>query len=178
MPRKNMGLDYELTRYHRIGSPSDRLRVESDRPLECALCHPGEGAGALVDAMERWWGKRYDRGALTRLYGDLRTPVLEATVKRGLPHEQATALAVLGEQRHARVAEALIAGQLAHEYPLVRYFARRALERLGGKPIAAGRGAAPARAAGGGARRWPRASPAPASADGQRPARRPTTTRS
>jgi hypothetical protein len=84
--------------------------------------------------MERWWGKRYDRNALMRLYGDLRAPVLEATVKRGLPHEQAAALAVLG-QRQVKTAEALIAGQLTHEYPLVRYFARRALERLGGKNI-------------------------------------------
>jgi predicted CXXCH cytochrome family protein len=135
MPRKNMGLAYELTRYHRIGSPTDRLRVESDRPLECALCHPAESAGALVDAMERWWGKRYDRGALDRLYGDLRTPVLQATVKRGLPHEQTAAMAVLGERR-VKEAESLIAGQLTHEYPLVRYFARRALERLGGAAIA------------------------------------------
>jgi len=134
MPRKNLGLNYDLTRYHRIGSPSDRLRVEGDRPLECALCHPGAGAGALVEAIERWWGKRYDRNALIRLYGDLRAPVLEATVKRGLPHEQAAALAVLG-QRQVKTAEVLIAGQLTHEYPLVRYFARRALERLGGKNI-------------------------------------------
>jgi hypothetical protein len=169
MPRKNLGLTYELTRYHRIGSPSDRLRVESDRPLECALCHPGEGAGALVDTIERWWGKRYDRGALTRLYGDLRTPVLQATVKRGLPHEQATALAVLGEQRVA-AAEPLIAGQLVHDYPLVRYFARRALERLGGAPIAldveqplpALRAAVVAR--------WPRAALAPARPTGAPPA--------
>ena len=30
---------YDLVRYHRIGSPTDRERVEGDRPLECALCH-------------------------------------------------------------------------------------------------------------------------------------------
>jgi predicted CXXCH cytochrome family protein len=169
MPRKNLGLTYELTRYHRIGSPSDRLRVESDRPLECALCHPNEGAGTLVDTIERWWGKRYDRGALTRLYGDLRTPVLEATLRRGLPHEQATALAVLGEARTKR-AEPLIAGQLAHEYPLVRYVARHALERLGGErlPLDVERPLAEIRAAV--LRRWPRANlpavKAPAERDG------------
>ena len=39
MPRKNVGLRYELTRYHRIGSPTDEARVYGDRPLECALCH-------------------------------------------------------------------------------------------------------------------------------------------
>ena len=63
MPRKNMGLGYDLTRYHRIGSPDRPGRVERDRPLECALCHV-DSVGELVGSMERWWGKRYDRGAL------------------------------------------------------------------------------------------------------------------
>ncbi len=55
MPRKNIGLVYELTRYHRIGSPTDDNRVLRDRPLECALCHVdaqrgdgGRADGALV----------------------------------------------------------------------------------------------------------------------------------
>ena len=55
MPRKNMGLDGSLTRYHRIGSPTDPARVLGDRPLECALCHAdrsvrvaGRRDGALV----------------------------------------------------------------------------------------------------------------------------------
>src|SRR5262249_30016869 len=69
MPRKNMSLDTRLTRYHRIGSPTDRARVEGDRPLECALCHADRSVGELVETMERWWGKRYDRAALRALYG-------------------------------------------------------------------------------------------------------------
>ena len=64
MPKKNMGLDYALTRYHRIGSPTDPARVERDRPLECALCHADKSVDALVGTMEPWWGKRYDREAL------------------------------------------------------------------------------------------------------------------
>jgi predicted CXXCH cytochrome family protein len=135
MPRKNMGLGYELTRYHRIGSPTDRARVEEDRPLECALCHPRARAGELVATMERWWGKRFDRTRLTDLYGSLDAPVLGATFARGKPHEQAVAVAVWGD---ARIPEAVpaLAAALSHDYPLVRYYARRALEEVrGGAPV-------------------------------------------
>ena len=55
MPRKNMGLDGVLTRYHRIGSPTEPARVLGDRPLECALCHADASVRHLVDAMEAWW---------------------------------------------------------------------------------------------------------------------------
>jgi predicted CXXCH cytochrome family protein len=134
MPRKNVGLGYDLVRYHRIGSPTDAARVEQDRPLECALCHPRARVGELVGAMERFWGKRYDRGALERLYGSLQAQVLTATVTRGKPHEQATALAALGDARVSEAAPLLTAG-LLHEYPLVRYYARRALERTLGRPV-------------------------------------------
>jgi predicted CXXCH cytochrome family protein len=133
MPRKNMGLGYALTRYHRIGAPTERARVEGDRPLECALCHADRSVGELVGDMERLWGKRYDRDALRGLYGDLGARPLVATLARGKAHEQATALAVLGE---ARAAEALpaVARQLTNPFPLVRYYARKALEQIRGAP--------------------------------------------
>jgi predicted CXXCH cytochrome family protein len=67
MPKKNMGLDYALVRYHRIGSPTDRERVEGDRPLECALCHADRSVDQIVKTMERFWGKRYYRAALLPL---------------------------------------------------------------------------------------------------------------
>jgi predicted CXXCH cytochrome family protein len=134
MPRKNMGLGYALTRYHRIGSPTDRARVEGDRPLECALCHPRARVEELVDRMESWWGKRYDRARLTALYGSMDAPVLGATLARGKPHEQATAIAVLGDAKEADATPALAAA-LAHPYPLVRYYARRALEQARGAPV-------------------------------------------
>jgi hypothetical protein len=133
MPRKNMGLGYALTRYHRIGRPTDPARVEGDRPLECALCHVDRSVGSLVDAMERFWGKRYDRARLASLYGDLAALPLQATLARGKAHEQAAALGVLGE---ARVASALPAAarQLTNPFPLVRQYARRAVEQLRGAP--------------------------------------------
>jgi predicted CXXCH cytochrome family protein len=133
MPRKNMGLGYELTRYHRIGSPTDEARVERDRPLECALCHADKSVGELVGAMERFWGKRYDRARLAELYGDLGASPLLATLARGKAHEQATAIHTLGE-RGVRSALGSIAEQLVNPYPLVRYFARGALEKLAGQP--------------------------------------------
>jgi hypothetical protein len=131
-----MGLDYALIRYHRIGSPSEPQRVLGDRPIECALCHAGKTVEDLVSTVERWWGKRYDRGALRALYGDdLGVDALRATLERGKPHEQAVAIAVLG-QSGDRTAIPAIAAELAHDYPLVRYFAQRALETLTGAPVA------------------------------------------
>jgi predicted CXXCH cytochrome family protein len=133
MPRKNMGLGYALTRYHRIGSPDDPARVEGDRPLECALCHVDKTVGTLVDTMERWWGKTYDRARLVALYGALDALPLVATLDSGKPHEQAVAVATLGE---ARVTAALapVARQLTNPIPLVRYYARRAVGQLRGAP--------------------------------------------
>ena len=144
MAKKNMGLDYALIRYHRIGSPSDPRRVLGDRPVECALCHADKSVEYLVSTMERWWGKQYDRGALRALYGDdLTVNALRATLERGKAHEQAAAIAVLG-QSGDRAAIPAIAAQLAHEYPLVRYFAQRALETLPGAPVAIDVGASAA----------------------------------
>ncbi|MBX3276076.1 MAG: hypothetical protein KF729_37840 [Sandaracinaceae bacterium] len=132
MPRKNAGLGYALTRYHRIGAPTDPVRVERDRPLECALCHPDATVEETVQTMERWWGRRYDRDRLRVLYGeDLTVSILEATLARGRPHEQTVAIERLGHTRDRRHLPALVE-QLAHDYPLVRYYARASIERLAG----------------------------------------------
>ncbi len=135
MPRKNMGLGYALTRYHRIGRPDDPVRVERDRPLECALCHADKTVEDLVGTMERWWGRRYDRAMLQVLYGSLDARPLEATVTRGKAHEQAVAIAALGEA-HVAAAAPAVARQLVNPYPLVRYYARRALAALRGAECA------------------------------------------
>jgi len=133
MPRKNMGLDTRLTRYHRIGSPTDPERVLLDRPLECALCHAKASIESLTSAMERWWNKAYPRQELARLYGDdLGVSPLVATLARGKPHEQAVAASVLGEVRD-RAAAPLLARELVNEYPIVRAFAARALADAIGK---------------------------------------------
>ena len=116
MPRKNMGLDGTLTRYHRIGSPTDAARVLGDRPLECALCHADRSVGSLVDAMERWWPVRYPRQRLEELYGSLDANVMRATLELGKPHEQAVAMATLGAARD-RAAAPLLARQLARRLP-------------------------------------------------------------
>jgi hypothetical protein len=135
MPRKNTGLGYRLTRYHRIGSPTDPARVERDRPVECALCHADASVASLVETMERWWKKRYDRAALRRLYGDdLSVNALRATVAMGKAHEQIAAAAVLGE-RGPRDAARVLVPLLASDYPLVRYNAGHAIERLLGRRV-------------------------------------------
>ncbi len=133
MPRKNMSLDGRLMRYHRIGSPTDPLRVLGDRPLECALCHADKSVGEIVTTMERWWNKSYDRDALRRLYGNLDIRPMVATLERGKPHEQAVASFVLGQSRERGAAPA-IARVLASPLPLVRQYARDALQLALGKP--------------------------------------------
>jgi predicted CXXCH cytochrome family protein len=133
MPRKNLGLAYDLTRYHRIGSPTDRARVEKDRPLECALCHPDASVKTLVTTMQRWWGHNYDLNRVRGLYGpDLEVNALHATVTRGKPHEQIVAIAVLGRSGD-RDAAPLLAALLDHAYPLVRHVTAQALANLLGQ---------------------------------------------
>lgn len=129
MPKKNMALDYRLTRYHRIGSPTDRERVEGDRPLECALCHVDQSVARLVKDMERWWGRRYDRSRLRSLYGDLEQNALLATLLRGRPHEQVAAAMSLADHG-VKEAAPLVAKLLESPYPLARRFGAKALAVL------------------------------------------------
>ena len=132
MPRKNLALTYTLGRYHRIGSPTENARVLHDRPLECALCHARMSAEKLISVMESWWGKRYDRAILQALYGDLQQPPLLSTLARGKPHEQAVAIISLREQ-NVREALPLVARQIAHPLPMVRYQARKAIDAFLGR---------------------------------------------
>src|SRR5262249_11414378 len=143
--------DYGLIRYHRIGSPTDPRRVLADRPVECAVCHADQSVERLVSAMEQWWNKKYDRASLRALYGDdLSANAMYATLARRRPHEQAVAIRILGEARDAKAVPA-IAEQLAHDYPLIRYYALHALETITGSRIAidVGAPAADVRAAAG-----------------------------
>jgi hypothetical protein len=57
-----------------------------------------------------------------------------AAVLSGKPHEQIVGAAVLGE-RGPRSAAAALAPLVGNEYPMVRYFAREAIERLVGKAL-------------------------------------------
>jgi hypothetical protein len=85
--------------------------------------------------MERWWNESYSREALRQLYGrDLQANVLVRTLERGKPHEQAVAIATLGDQR-VQSALPLLVPQLMHEYPLVRFYAKAAIERITEQPL-------------------------------------------
>jgi len=135
MPKKNMSLDNQLGRYHRVASPTETAKVEGDRPLECALCHGDKPVETLVATMETWWHKTYDRDRLRALYGPSleRADPLVETLARGKPHEQAVAMALLGA-RGDKAAAPLVAVQLTHPIPILRYYAVAALEAmLGGK---------------------------------------------
>src|SRR5262249_47382507 len=83
---------------------------------------------------ESWWNKSYERGALEKLYGSLEANVLLATAERGKPHEQAVAFQLLGDAR-IKSAVPVLAQQLTHPYPLVRGYAKRALDAIQGVPV-------------------------------------------
>ncbi len=135
MPKKNMGLEYGLVRYHRIGSPTDEERVTGDRPLECALCHADRSVDQIVTTMERFWKKKYDRRALRRLYGDdLRVKPLDVTLLGGRPHERAVAAAAAAAHGRVDLLPRIVA-VLDDDYPLVRYYARAAAEQLLGERL-------------------------------------------
>jgi predicted CXXCH cytochrome family protein len=135
MPRKNMSLDGGLSRYHRIGSPTEPSKVLLDRPVECALCHADKSVEGLVKTMETWWKKSYDRAALGKLYGSLDQNVILATAERGKPHEQAVAFQIAGDAR-LKGSVPILAAQLTHPFPLVRGYAKRALDAVLGAPVA------------------------------------------
>ena len=130
-----MGLAYEFTTYHRVGSPTDRARVEGDRPLECSLCHADRSVDQIVSTLEKWWGKRYDRARLAKLYGrDLRQNPVRMTLIGGKPHEQALAADIAVRHALSGTTESLVA-LLGNPYPLVRYFARHSLEQRFGTAL-------------------------------------------
>jgi predicted CXXCH cytochrome family protein len=131
MPKKNMTLDLELGRYHRIGSPTDSAKM-LDRPLECALCHGDWTIEKTAGEMERLWGKHIDRAILDGLYGRLDQNILDATLARGKAHEQVVAMTLLAERRERRAIKP-IAAELLNDYPLVRFYAEHALERITGE---------------------------------------------
>lgn len=132
MPRKNLAVDYSLTAYHRIGSPTDPERLYADRPIECALCHADLSTEQLVRTLERWTGRQFDRPRLRALYGRLDQSPIRATLRRGKPHEQAVAASVAATARLPDALPLLLA-QLENPYPLVRLFARDAIERSVGE---------------------------------------------
>jgi len=73
---------------------------------------------------------------LKKLYGDdLSVNVLRATLVLGKPHEQAAAAITLGNAKD-RSAIASIEPLLWNDYPLVRFFAQRALQTITGDPVA------------------------------------------
>jgi hypothetical protein len=88
--------------------------------------------GWIADAMERMWRVRFPRQRLVELYGSLDANAMIATLERGKPHEQAVAMATLGEHR-VRAAAPLVARELTAEYPLIREWAKRSLTAMLGR---------------------------------------------
>jgi hypothetical protein len=72
--------------------------------------------------------------ALRALYGALDANPILATVSVGKPHEQAVAMAILGEHKVA-AALPLLSVQLTHPIPIVRYYAVNAIEAVLGHAL-------------------------------------------
>lgn len=138
MPKKNMSLDSKLNRYHKIASPTDTDKVEKDRPLECALCHQNKPIIELVEKMEAWYGKKYDRNKLELLYGNLNQNSVTPTLTNGKAHEKAVVLYLLtvaaAQNQKKNIPITLISNELTNPYPLVRYYANNALSAIFNSP--------------------------------------------
>ncbi|MGH7285698.1 MAG: cytochrome c3 family protein [Polyangiaceae bacterium] len=133
MPKKNMSLGGVTTRYHRIGSPTDRDRVERDRPLECALCHEKKSVREILGDMKKFWNVTYDENKIRALYGEnLDQNAILATLATGKPHEKAPALFVAGQTK-MKTAAGYAEQELTGPYPIVRGYALRALESMTGE---------------------------------------------
>jgi predicted CXXCH cytochrome family protein len=131
--KKNMSLDGKTTRYHRIGSPTDRDRVENDRPLECALCHEKKTVRELLTAMKNFWNVSFDENKVASLYaGNLEQNAILATLANGKPHEKAPALFIAGQTKMLAAA-GYAAQEMTGPYPIVRGYAERALESIYGE---------------------------------------------
>jgi predicted CXXCH cytochrome family protein len=133
MAKKNMSLDGKTTRYHRIGSPADRERVENDRPLECAICHEKKTVRELLGDMKKMWNVSFDENKVAALYaGNLDQNAILATLANGKPHEKAPALFVAGQTKMIAAA-GYAAQEMSGPYPIVRGYAVRALESIYGE---------------------------------------------
>lgn len=134
MPKKNIALQARLTRYHRILSPNAPEVVERERPMACSLCHDDWTVGRVVAEMADRWPTPIRKDRVAALFGGEDRYPLDVALTEGLPHEQVVALHTLAERgRRDRVAA--MAEHLTHAYPLVRYHAQAALERLTGGPV-------------------------------------------
>jgi HEAT repeat protein len=83
----------------------------------------------LVTAMSSWWGKSYDQQALEGMYGKPDGNPLLATLYLGKPHEQATAIATLGDAR-SKPAVPFLVPLATHSTPIVRYYVIDALAKI------------------------------------------------
>ncbi len=119
---------------HRPPRRSGARRARSSARVR-ALPHRQDASGSWSPRWSAGGGAGTIARALTALYGSLDARPLPATLERGKAHEQAAALATLGAA-HVTAAAPAVARQLVNPFPLVRYYARRALEGLRGQDCA------------------------------------------
>ena len=119
---------------HRL--PDDPARVERDRPLECALCHADKTVGELVAHDGALVGaQRTIARALATLYGEPRRAPAAGDARRAARRTSRRSRWRRSARRASTAALPGVARQLVNPFPLVRYYARRALEALRGQAV-------------------------------------------
>lgn len=122
---------------HGFTIPDPLLTQEHGIPNACDKCHTDKDAAWSLAAVEKWWGPKMERKTRQRARviakaragsDDARQGLLDILGSDEIPHWKASALLLLERWIHEpRVSDA-VAGQAAHEHPLVRSAAARVLE--------------------------------------------------
>ena len=133
MPRKNMGLDGTLTRYHRIGSPTD-AGARARRPPARVRALPRRPQRRRRSST-RWsgGGPCATRGSASRSSTARSTPTSCARRSSGASPTSRRSRWPRSAPPRDRSAAPLIARQLVGDYPLVREWAKRALTSILGR---------------------------------------------
>ena len=116
--------------------PDDPVRVERDRPLECALCHADKTVGELVDHHGALVGAQVRSRRPGRAVRQPGRAAASGHRSNGAGRTSRRWRWRRWARRTSTAAVPAIARQLVNPFPLVRYYARRALEALRGQDCA------------------------------------------
>lgn len=132
MPNTTYGL-MQITRSHRIDSPSARNSSHSGKPNACNLCHLDRTLEWADDALVTWYG-----GKPTLFSAEEReVPAAAYWLLKGDAVQRATAAWHLGwepamDASGTNLQPPLLARALADPYAVVRYLTERSLRKFGG----------------------------------------------
>jgi predicted CXXCH cytochrome family protein len=130
MPNTTYGL-LNLTRSHRIDSPSAAMSAQAGRPNACNLCHVDRSLAWAGDRLTEWYGQ--PQAAFSPDESEI--PAVALWLVKGDAVQRATAAWHLGWDPALEAAEAgwqthLLSQTLGDPYTAVRYIAERSLRKF------------------------------------------------